>query len=52
MDPQRALGGRLVGHPCCMTFFSDFWLPPGSPKSDTAVARLTSGSVVKHHFGT
>ena len=36
MDPQRALGGRLVGHPCCMTFFNDFWLSPGSPKSDTA----------------
>ena len=32
MDPQRALGGRLVGHLLAKRFFSDFRLFLGVPK--------------------
>ena len=52
MDPQRTLGGRLVGHLLAKPFFSDFRIFWGFPKYPAAVARLTSGALVKHHFGT
>ena len=38
MDPQRALGGRLVGHLLAKRFFSDFRLFWGSPNEGAAVA--------------
>ena len=52
MDPQRALGGRLVGHLFAWRFFGDFRVFWGSPDLGSTAGRLTSGDLVKHHFGT
>ena len=40
MDPQRALGGRLVGHLLAKRFFSDFRLFWESPNLGAGVAAL------------
>ena len=59
MDPQRALGGRLVGHLLAKRFLTDFrlfWGSPnefwGSPDLGAAVCASCSGAEVKQHFGT
>ena len=52
MDPQRALGGRLVGHLFALRF-SMFFLNLGTPQTrKRRHGALPTGVMKKHHFDT